>query len=55
MRVILVYKMYLYLLVNTFYMVSNTKIKSSENLNLHPIIGTNYTQCDENAATKGIL
>ena len=54
MRVILVYKMYLYLLVNTFYMVSNTKIKSSENLSFHPILGINYTQCGENAATKGI-
>ena len=55
MRVILVYKMYLYLLVNTFYLVSKTKIKSSENLKFHPILGTNYTQYGENAATKGIL
>ena len=55
MRVILAYKMYLYLLVNTFYMVSKTKIKSSENFKFHHILGTNYTQCGENAATKGIL
>ena len=48
------YKMYLYLLVNTFCMVSNTQNKSSENLNFHPILGINYTQCGENAATKGI-
>ena len=48
------YKMCLYLLVNTFYMASNTQNKSSENLNFHPILGINYTQCGENAATKGI-
>ena len=48
------YKMYFYLLVNTFYIVSNTKNKSSENLNFHPILGINYAQCGENAATKGI-
>ena len=48
------YKMYLYLLVNTFYMVSNTQHKSADNLSFHPILGINYTQCGENAATKGI-
>ena len=48
------YKMYLYLLVNTFYMVSITQNNSSENLNFHPILGINYIQCGENAATKGI-
>ena len=43
MRVIVVYRMWLYLFPNTFYMVSNTKNKSSENLNFHPILGTNFT------------
>ena len=53
MRIILVYEIYLYLLVNTFYMVSNTKNKCSESLNFHPILSINYThslqQYGENA------
>ena len=43
MRGISVYRMWLYLLANTFYMVSNTKTKSSKNLNFHPILSMNYT------------
>ena len=31
-----------YLLANTFYMVSNTKNKNSENLNFHQICCINY-------------
>ena len=42
MRIILVYRMWLYLLANTFYVVSNTKNKRSENPNFHYILGIDF-------------
>ena len=42
MRIIWVYRMWLYLLANTFYVVSNTKNKRSENPNFHHILGIDF-------------
>ena len=41
MRIILVYRMWLYLLANTFYVVSNTKNEMYKSLNFHRILGIN--------------